>query len=203
MPRSTLALSLFWRTFVLLALLLAGGVFAWVQTLRALEFEPRAMQEAQQIASLVNLSRAALRQADGITRVTLLKSMGSAEAVQVRPREPGDRVEPYEIDRFTGLAAARDAIHAARERSRFRTASIVDAGKNAWVVERALREAGVTILPYGQDAEASVIGTMSPGPMLDAFKRRTAARRGRGPIVIAPWLEAMPELRTNVQRVAA
>jgi len=103
MPRATLALSLFWRTFVLLALLLAGGVFAWVQTLRALELEPRAVQEAQQIASLVNLSRAALRQADGITRVTLLKSMGSAEAVQVRPREPGDRFEPYEIDRFTAL----------------------------------------------------------------------------------------------------
>jgi two-component system osmolarity sensor histidine kinase EnvZ len=103
MPRATLALSLFWRTFVLLALLLAGGVVAWVQTLRALELEPRAVQEAQQIASLVNLSRAALQQADGITRVTLLKSMGSAEAVQVRPREPGDRSEPYEVDRFTTL----------------------------------------------------------------------------------------------------
>ena len=37
MPRQTVALSLFWRTFVLLAILLAGGVFAWVQTLRALE----------------------------------------------------------------------------------------------------------------------------------------------------------------------
>ena len=54
------ALSLFWRTFFLLALLLAGGVFAWVQTFRALEFEPRAVQAAQQIASLVNLTRSAL-----------------------------------------------------------------------------------------------------------------------------------------------
>lgn len=107
------------------------------------------------------------------------------------------------FDRFTGLAAARDAVHAAHEKHHFRTASIVDAGKNAWVVERALRETGVTILPYGQDAEASVIGTMSPGPMLDAFKRRSSARRGRGPIIIAPWLEAMPELRTNVQSAAA
>jgi two-component system osmolarity sensor histidine kinase EnvZ len=53
--------SLFWRTFFLLAILLAGGVFAWVQTLRALEFEPRAVQAAQQTAGLVNLSRAALR----------------------------------------------------------------------------------------------------------------------------------------------
>ena len=62
MQPQPVALSLFWRTFFLLALLLAGGVFAWVQTFRALEFEPRAVQAAQQIASLVNLARAALQQ---------------------------------------------------------------------------------------------------------------------------------------------
>ena len=44
-PRQPVALSLFWRTFFLLAILLAGGIFAWVQTLRALEFEPRAVQD--------------------------------------------------------------------------------------------------------------------------------------------------------------
>ncbi|MFO1327509.1 MAG: ATP-binding protein [Rubrivivax sp.] len=101
-----LPLSLFWRTFFLLALLLAGGIFAWVQTLRALEFEPRAVQAAQQIASLVNLSRAALKQADGINRVAILKSMGSQQAVRVAPREPGDRWEPYETDRFTRRVSA-------------------------------------------------------------------------------------------------
>jgi two-component system osmolarity sensor histidine kinase EnvZ len=52
MPHQSLALSLFWRTFVLLAILLGGGIFAWVQTLRALEFEPRAVQAAQQIAEV-------------------------------------------------------------------------------------------------------------------------------------------------------
>ena len=67
MPRTSVGLSLFSRTFFLLALLLAGGIFAWVQTLRALELEPRAVQAAQQIASLVNLSRAALRYSDSIT----------------------------------------------------------------------------------------------------------------------------------------
>ena len=99
--RPLLPLSLFWRTFFLLALLLAGGVFAWVQTLRALEFEPRAVAAAQQTASLVNLSRAALLQADGINRVAILKSMGAQQAVRVAPREPGDRWQPYEVDRFT------------------------------------------------------------------------------------------------------
>jgi two-component system osmolarity sensor histidine kinase EnvZ len=101
MPRAALALSLFWRTFFLLALLLLGGIFAWVQTFRALEFEPRAVQSAQQIASLVNLSRAALRYSDSINRITLVKTMSDQEAVRVQPREPGDRWEPFEVDRFT------------------------------------------------------------------------------------------------------
>lgn len=100
-PVNKVALSLFWRTFVLLALLLGGGVFAWVQTFRALEFEPRAVQAAQQIASLVNLSRAALQYSDGINRITVVKAMTDQEAVKVLPREPGDKWEPFEVDRFT------------------------------------------------------------------------------------------------------
>jgi two-component system osmolarity sensor histidine kinase EnvZ len=101
MPRRAPALSLFWRTFFLLAILLFGGIFAWVQTLKALEFEPRAVQAAQQIASLVNLSRAALRYADGINRVTVVKTMSDQESVKVLPREPGDKWEPFEVDRFS------------------------------------------------------------------------------------------------------
>jgi two-component system osmolarity sensor histidine kinase EnvZ len=103
MERAALAFNVFWRTFVLLGLLLAAGIFAWVQTLRALDLEPRAVHEAQQIASLVNLSRAALKQADGITRVSLMKSIDGAKSVRVRPREPADKWEPYEVDRFTRL----------------------------------------------------------------------------------------------------
>ena len=101
MPRKTLELSLFWRTFCLLAILLAGGVFAWVQTLRALEFEPRAVQAAQQIASLVNLARVALAASDTINRVALVKSMAKQESVRLLPHEPGDQWEPFEVDRFS------------------------------------------------------------------------------------------------------
>ena len=96
-----MGLSLFWRTCFYLAVLLAGGVVAWVQTLRALELEPRAVQAAQQTAGLVNLSRAALKQADGINRVALLKSLGTQDTIRVAPREPGDKSEPFEVDRFT------------------------------------------------------------------------------------------------------
>ena len=91
-------LSLFWRTFFLLALLLVGSILAWLQTLRALEFEPRAVQTAQQIASLVNLSRAALVHSDSIARVSLLKTMTKEEGVRILPREPGDTFEPFDTD---------------------------------------------------------------------------------------------------------
>jgi len=101
----SIALSLFWRTFILLALLLGGGIMAWIQTFRALEFEPRAVQAAQQIASLVNLSRAALRYADAINRVAVIKTMRDQEAVKVVPREPSDKFQPFELDRFSRAMA--------------------------------------------------------------------------------------------------
>ena len=85
-------LSLFWRTFFLLSLL---------QTFRALEFEPRAVQTAQQIASLVNLSRAALVHSDSIARVSLIKTLADQEGVRILPREPNDRFatfSPGELD---------------------------------------------------------------------------------------------------------
>ena len=101
MPRKRFALSLFWRTFILLGMLLTAGIFAWVQTFKALEFEPRSVQAAQQIASLVNLSRAALRYADSINRVTLIKTLFDQESIALKPHEPSDRFEPFEVSRFT------------------------------------------------------------------------------------------------------
>ena len=92
-PVSRVGLNLFWRTFFLLALLLLGSILAWLQTLRSLEFEPRTLQSAQQIASLVNLSRAALQHSDAIARVSLIKTMADQEGVRILPREPADKFE--------------------------------------------------------------------------------------------------------------
>src|ERR1044071_10054095 len=87
MPRSQgVALSLFWRTFVLLAILLGSGIMAWVWTLRSLEFEPRAVAASQQIASLVNLARAALKNTDAINRVAMVKTLAGQEAIRIATR---------------------------------------------------------------------------------------------------------------------
>ncbi|MEO6625641.1 MAG: ATP-binding protein [Burkholderiaceae bacterium] len=97
-PSSGPSLSLFWRTFFLLAVLLLFSIMAWLQTLRMFELEPRAVQLAQQIASLVNLSRAALVHADSIARVSLIKTMTEQEGVRILPREPDDQFDLFGND---------------------------------------------------------------------------------------------------------
>lgn len=87
--------NLFWRTFFFLALLLLGSIVAWLQTFRSLESEPRAIQSAQQLASLVNLSRAALRYSDAIARVSLIKTLAEEERVRITTREPKDTFELF------------------------------------------------------------------------------------------------------------
>jgi two-component system osmolarity sensor histidine kinase EnvZ len=90
------SLSLFWRTFVLLSLLLISSIAAWTQTLLELESEPRAVMTARQVASVVNLSRAAVKHSDSITRVSLFKTMKDQEHVAIVPREPNDVVVPLD-----------------------------------------------------------------------------------------------------------
>jgi two-component system osmolarity sensor histidine kinase EnvZ len=97
-PSKFADLSLFWRTFFLLALLLLGSILAWLQTLRSLEFEPRAIQTAQLLASQVNLSRAALVHADGIARISLLKTMKDEEGLRIVTREKSDQFTPFATD---------------------------------------------------------------------------------------------------------
>ena len=97
-PEHRPGLSLFWRTFFLQALLLLGCVLAWAETLREMEFEPRALQTARQIASVVNLSRAAVMHADAINRVSLFKTMKDQEQVTISLREPKDTFEPLGND---------------------------------------------------------------------------------------------------------
>jgi len=91
-------LSLFWRTFIMLSLLLLGSILAWLQTLRAFELEPRSIQTGRQIASQVNLSRAALINADAIARLSLLKTMAQEEGLRIIPREATDQVKEADGD---------------------------------------------------------------------------------------------------------
>jgi two-component system, OmpR family, osmolarity sensor histidine kinase EnvZ len=100
---SRVRLNLFWRTFFLLALLLVGSIVAWLQTFRVIESQPHAAQSAQQIASLVNLSRAALVHSDAIARVSLIKQLAELEGVRVLPRESTDKMLSFDTSAQTTL----------------------------------------------------------------------------------------------------
>lgn len=85
-------------------------------------------------------------------------------------------------ERFTGLTAAREAIKSRLPRGAT-SAEVIAEGKNAHVVRRAMRDLGVTEVKSG--GQAQIIGTMSPGPMLDALENTR-----QGAPVVAPWLAA-------------
>lgn len=126
-------------------------------------------------------------------------------SIRAQQRSPMAR---HVFDRFTGLAYARDALALAYRNKPFQTAALVEEGKNGWVVRKALAEIGVRVLdenPYyfqhapGATSAAAgmalkpdvlVIGTMSPGPMLDAWERLTLRNPAgaQGPRLVAPWL---------------
>jgi two-component system osmolarity sensor histidine kinase EnvZ len=87
-----LPLSLFWRTFILLALLILFSSMAWLQMFRTQEYEPRILRNAHQIATVVNLTKTALIHTDAIARVSLLKTLADEEDVSIQIREPSDQI---------------------------------------------------------------------------------------------------------------
>ncbi|MBY4945294.1 ATP-binding protein [Cupriavidus respiraculi] len=82
--------SLFWRTFMLIALLLAISLGIWFQSYRLFERAPRAQQIAMQVVSVVKLTRAALLYSDPARRRFLLLDLVQNEGIKVYPREEDD-----------------------------------------------------------------------------------------------------------------
>ena len=94
-PPRKLKLSLFWRTFILLALLILFSSLAWLQMFRTQEYEPRILRNAHQIATVVNLTKTALVHTDAIARVSLLKTLADEEDVSIQIREPTDQIQAF------------------------------------------------------------------------------------------------------------
>ncbi len=86
--------NLFWRTFLLILLLIVACLLAWLQSFRVFEREPRAQRIAQQIVSIVNITRAALVYSDAAERRQLLAELAENVGIRVVPLEPGDDVRP-------------------------------------------------------------------------------------------------------------
>ncbi len=97
--------SLFWRTFLLILLLIAASLAAWVQSFRLFERGPRTQQIAQQVVSIVNLTRSALLYSDPTTRRFLLADLADNEGIRIVPLEPTDQVKPFSDSPLIELVA--------------------------------------------------------------------------------------------------
>src|SRR3990170_8449914 len=87
-------MTLFWRSFLLIAALIVVSVAASFKILRVAGREPRARELAQQAVSTVNLTRAALVNADPFRRRELLIELNEAEGLRVYPATASERLEP-------------------------------------------------------------------------------------------------------------
>ena len=97
---------LFWRTFLLIALLIAVSLAAWFQSFRVIEREPRAQRVALQLVSIVKLTRTALLYSDPDLRRALLQDLESNEGVRVYPRETADKFRPQPQNELNRLIEA-------------------------------------------------------------------------------------------------
>lgn len=93
-------------------------------------------------------------------------------------------------DRFTGLAAARAGLRRSLPRPAGARAALIEPGKGDWAVLQALRELRVEIVAAEADADVLVVGTLSPGPMVDACARARSRETARP--VVAPWAPFTP-----------
>jgi two-component system osmolarity sensor histidine kinase EnvZ len=84
--------SLFARSFLLIALLIVTAVLASFQIYRLYELEPRSRELAQQTVSAVNLTRAALVAADPFLRRQLLIELNDTEGLRVYPATASEKL---------------------------------------------------------------------------------------------------------------
>src|SRR3990170_1560659 len=91
-------MSLFARSFLLIALLILASAAATVQLYRVYEREPRARELAQQAVSVVNLTRAALVNADPFLRRELLIQLNEREGIRVYPVTNAEQLRPPRPD---------------------------------------------------------------------------------------------------------
>ena len=110
-------MTLFWRSFLLIALLIVTAVLASFQIYRVYEREPRSRELAQQTVSTINLTRAALVNADPFLRRELLARINAVlrrKAPAGPPGAPAGSEESHSFGNFTLNLATRTLTRAGK-----------------------------------------------------------------------------------------
>ena len=128
-------ISLFWRTFLLIAPVIALSTLVTLQLLRQFDRSPPEQQLAWEIASIVNLTRTALVNTPAERRQLLLRELAHEEGVRVIPLESGDTIESLSVSEpeEASLAVAVEARLQAMLGPTTRLAGRVDEQPALWV----------------------------------------------------------------------
>ncbi|TAN55960.1 MAG: HAMP domain-containing protein [Betaproteobacteria bacterium] len=87
-------MTLFARSYLLIALLIVASVAGWFGILHTYQREPIALELSQQTISIVNLTRAALVNAESQRRLGLLRELSDLEGIRVFGASPEEKLEP-------------------------------------------------------------------------------------------------------------
>lgn len=104
--RSWLRSGLLWRTFLLLAFLIAVSMAAWVASFRVVERTPRSEQIAAQVDSIVTITRAALLHSAPMLRRELLLDLATTQGIRIYPKELTDNMEALPDTELVRLVTA-------------------------------------------------------------------------------------------------
>ena len=118
------------RTFLLIAALLLVAVVAWFEIIRSSQREPLANELAEQTISVVNLTRAAIVNADPLRRRGLLVELNEREGIRIYTANAGEKLEALPREPLIDLVAAR-VKRALGERTRLAFAR--DGVESFWV----------------------------------------------------------------------
>jgi two-component system osmolarity sensor histidine kinase EnvZ len=99
--------TVFARSFLLIATLIVTAVLASFQIYLLYEREPRSRELAQQTISTVNLTRAALVSADPFLRRQLLIELNEAEGLRVFPATAAEKLEPLPDEPLLNLVTKK------------------------------------------------------------------------------------------------
>jgi two-component system osmolarity sensor histidine kinase EnvZ len=203
--------SLLARSFLLIALLLVVSVLSAFQLYRLYEREPLSRELAQQAVSVVNLTRAALINADPSLRRELLIELNEREGIRVYPLTPGEELEPLPDDPLFKMVADR-VRGALGERTRFAFARngldgfwvsfMIDVDEFWVMLPRGRFEPrfGIEWLAWG--AALLALALLGAGLIASRIARplaaltRAAERLGRGETPAPLAVEGPRELRT-------
>ncbi len=140
-------------------------------------YAPKSIRQREQDEMLTRYECIAIREnaADGF-------ALGRAELLETLDRQPDREMDAALYARFTGETSARESFTGCAAIYPGVNFAMVAQGKNASVIRRVLVDLGVELVDDEDAAEVLVVGTLSPGPALDALRRYES----KGRRVISP-----------------